>query len=83
MPAGISNHMPSKMWDQITYWFPIFNDYAIEVWKWISNFISHFITDVIKNEPQMTDDKAGGKALLIFINLSGCFQHNISFYLYW
>ena len=75
--------MPSKMRDEITNPFPNFNGYAIAVWKWISNFISHFIMDVIENEPQMTDDKAGGKSLLIFINLSGCYQQNISFYWYW
>ena len=32
--AWISNHMPDKVWDEITYPFPNFN----EVWEWISNF---------------------------------------------
>ena len=36
-----------KMWDEITYEFPNFNDYTIEVREWISNFISHFIGHVI------------------------------------
>ena len=31
----------------ITYPFANFNGRAIEVWEWISNFISHFIIDVI------------------------------------
>ena len=43
----ISNHMPSKMWDEITYPFPNFDGATIEVWEWISNFIPHFIMDLI------------------------------------
>ena len=46
-PAGISNHTPSKLWDEIIYPLPNFNGCTVEVWKWISNFISHFIIDVI------------------------------------
>ena len=30
------------MWYEITYPIPNFNGVAIEVWEWISNFISHF-----------------------------------------
>ena len=45
--AWLSNHMPSKDWDQITYPISNFNGRTIEVWKWISNFISHFVMDVI------------------------------------
>ena len=44
---GISNHKPNKVWDEITYPFPNFNGCTIEVWEWISNFIPHFIIDVI------------------------------------
>ena len=47
---GISNHMSSKVWDEITYPFPSFNgavdefsypfpDFIGEVWEWISNCI--------------------------------------------
>ena len=46
IPAWISNHMPSKRWDESTYPLPNFNC-TIEVWEWISNSISHFIMDVI------------------------------------
>ena len=35
------------MWGEITYPFPNFNGVAIEVWEWISNFISHLIGLVI------------------------------------
>ena len=35
------------MWDEITYPFPNVNDATVEVWEWISNFILHFIMDVI------------------------------------
>ena len=45
--AWLSNHIPSKDWDEITYPIPNFNGHTIEVWKWISNLISHFIMDVI------------------------------------
>ena len=39
--------MPSKVWDEITYPFPNFNSYAVEVGKWISNFILNSIMDVL------------------------------------
>ena len=45
--AWISNHMPSKVSDEITHPFPNFNGCTVEVWKWVSNFIPHFTTDVI------------------------------------
>ena len=32
---------------EITYLFPNFNGATVEVWEWISNFISHFIGHVI------------------------------------
>ena len=47
IPTWISNYIPSKMWDEITYPFKNFNACAIEVWEWIGNFIPHFIMDVI------------------------------------
>ena len=43
----ISNHVPSEVWDEITYPFPNFNSATVEVWGWISNFIPHFIMGVI------------------------------------
>ena len=30
------------MWDESTYPFSNFNSAAIQVWKWISDFIPHF-----------------------------------------
>ena len=47
IPAWISNHMLSKVWDEITYPYPNFNGRTVEVWEWISNFITHYIMDVI------------------------------------
>ena len=41
-PSWISNHMPSKLWDEITYPSPNFNGCTVEVWEWISNFHSIF-----------------------------------------
>ena len=46
-PAWINNHMPSKVWDVITYPFQNFNGCTVEVWGWLSNFISHFVIDAI------------------------------------
>ena len=43
----MSNHKPSKVWDEINYPFPSFNDAIVEVWEWINNFILHFIMDII------------------------------------
>ena len=45
-PVWIGNHMPSKMWDEITCPFPNFSSCNVEVWEWISNFISLIIMDV-------------------------------------
>ena len=39
--------MSSEVWDEITYPFPNFNGYTIEVWEWVSNIISHFLIDVV------------------------------------
>ena len=36
-----------EVWYEITYPFPNFNGYIVEVWEWISNFIPYFILDVI------------------------------------
>ena len=47
IPAWICNHMLSKMWDDITYPFSNFNGANIEIWEWISDFIPHFIMDLI------------------------------------
>ena len=32
-----SNHMPGKMWDEITFPFPNVSDCIVEVWEWINN----------------------------------------------
>ena len=47
IPAWISNHMPNKVWDKITYPFPNFNGCTVVVWERISNFTTHFTMDVI------------------------------------
>ena len=43
--AWISNHMPSNVWDDISYPFPNFNGYTVEVWEWTIPL--HIIIDVI------------------------------------
>ena len=47
IPAWICNHMPSEVWDEITYPFPNFDDATVEVWQWINDFVPHFMMDVI------------------------------------
>ena len=42
-----SNYIHYKVWDESTLHFPNFNDAAIEVWEWISNFATHFTDQVI------------------------------------
>ena len=32
--------MPGKVWDEITHPLPNFNGATVEVWEWISNFIT-------------------------------------------
>ena len=45
IPAFISNHMLSEMWDDITYPFSNFNGCTIKVWEWII-LSSHTMMDV-------------------------------------
>ena len=47
IPVCISNYINYKVWDEITYPFPNFNGYTVEVWEWISNFIPHFTGHMI------------------------------------
>ena len=47
IPAWITYHMPGKVCDEITYPFPNFNGCTVEVWEWKTNFIPHFIMDLI------------------------------------
>ena len=42
IPALISNYVHYNMWGEITYPFPNFNGYTVEVWEWISN-LSHVL----------------------------------------
>ena len=39
IPAWMINYIHYKVWDEITYPFPNFNDATVEVREWISNFI--------------------------------------------
>ena len=47
IPAWISDSTHYKVWDEITYPFPNFNDVAVEVWEWISHFIPDFTEHLI------------------------------------
>ena len=39
-PAWISGHTPKKTWNEITYPFTNFNGCGVEVWEWLSNYIT-------------------------------------------
>ena len=39
--------MPNKVWDEITYPFPNFNGYTVELWELIINFIRYLIIEPI------------------------------------
>ena len=43
----ISHLMPSKEWDEIAYPSANFNPTTVDVWRWISNCIPHYIMDAI------------------------------------
>ena len=47
IPPWISNYMPRKVLNEITYPFLNFNGCTVEVYKWISNFIPHIMFGVI------------------------------------
>ena len=51
----MSNCMLCKVWGELTYPFPNFNGWTVEVWKWISKFISHLLMDVITYPCSNTD----------------------------
>ena len=40
--ACTSNYIHYKVYEKITYPFPNFNGYTVEVWEGMSNFIPHF-----------------------------------------
>ena len=47
IPARISNYMATNVWCEIIYQFSNSNDATVEIWKWICNFIAHFMIAVI------------------------------------
>ena len=44
IPTRISNHMPIKVWGEITYPFPNLDDYTAQVWEYK---IPYYIIGVI------------------------------------
>ena len=39
--------MLGEVWDKINFPFPNYNDCSVEVWEYKSDFILHFIIDVV------------------------------------
>ena len=72
IPAWISNHLSSKVWDQITYTFPNLNSATVEVWKWISNFIPNFVMDVITHSCWDKSSCSGSKITKLWCFLVWC-----------
>ena len=78
----LSNHMPGKVWDEITYPFPNFNGCTVEVGDWISNVIAHIIMDDITYpcclmDPNFAitvpaDDQAPFSTRSVMITLTHC-----------
>ena len=64
IPAWTSNHKPSKVWDEIIHPFLNFNGCTVEVEEWISNYIPHFIIDMIS----MHVGKMGHREAAIYIS---------------
>ena len=40
-PSMDNNHIPSKVWDEITYVSKNLNGGTVEAWEWIITFITH------------------------------------------
>ena len=51
IPAWISNHIPNKVWDEITYSSPNLNGCTVEVWWWICNLFPTLYDAGIKVKP--------------------------------
>ena len=47
IPVWMSYHMPSNVWEEITYPFANLNGETVEVWERINNFIPHYMMFVI------------------------------------
>ena len=47
IPGCVNNSVSSKVRDKSAYPLSNFKDYTVEIWEWISDFISHLIMDVI------------------------------------
>ena len=43
LKVSISNHLPSKVFYEITYPFPNLTDTTVEDWEWIDNFTPHLM----------------------------------------
>ena len=50
IPACISNHTLSKVWDEIAHPFPNFNSFTVEFLEWMNNFIPYFMMGVSIND---------------------------------
>ena len=71
IPACISNHKHKKVWCEITHPFPNFNGSTVDILEWISNFIPHFLMDVITypcwDESMLIKRVTGGLAFVLSI----------------
>ena len=70
--AWLSNYMPLKVWYKITYLFPNFKGATVEVWEWITNFISRIIMDVITYPCSDLSSSMSVKDVLVGPSLKTC-----------
>ena len=47
----MSSYIQYNVWNKIMNPSPNFNSAIFEVWEWIRNFITHFITDACRKVP--------------------------------
>ena len=73
--AWISNHIHYKVWGEITYPFPNFNGATVEVWEWISNFISlYWECDFLSTLGLINVNKNGSLVLKSFVQSANTVQ---------
>ena len=86
----ISNYIHYRVCDEITYLFPDLNGAAIEVWEWISNFITcmicNYIHYIVCDEITYPFPKFNGAAIEVWEWISNFTTHItrlVITYLWW
>ena len=81
----ISNYMPDKVWDEITYLLPICNCVTGEVREWLSNLIPHFIVDEIPcpfwnwSSSMLVKEDSAAMGTIVYLPISLRWSHILNF----